>query len=302
MPRVSVVIPAYNAERTVGQAIESVLAQREPDLQVTVIDDGSSDATAAVAASYGPPVECVRTENCGVSQARNEGIRRARGEFVALLDADDLWEPDKLELQLLELESRPDAGVCTTGSLRVDERLEPLGVVRAEDPDDACAALLLGSMVLGPVSSPLLRRQLIEQVGGFDPTFSQCADWDYFIRLSRRTAFAVIPDPLVRYRIGDESMSRDIGLLERDTFAVLDRFFSSDPPPQYAGLEHRCYSNHWMILAGSYLYAGRPVDAARCLARGVRAYPPNARRAAGLPGRWLGRARTRVLDGWRAQR
>ena len=289
---VSVVIPAYDAESTLAATLSSVLGQTYSDLEVIVVDDGSSDGTASVAHGFGDPVTCIRTENRGVSHARNTGAAAANGDFVAFLDADDLWEPCKLERQLGVLEGRRAAGVSTTGSLRVDANLRPVEARPAEDPVDPCAALLLRSMVLGAISSPLIRRDVANDVGGFDPALSQCADWDYFIRLSLRTEFAVIPDPLVRYRVSPGSMSSDIGRLERETFAVLDRFFHGEAAKPYVRLRRRCYSNHWVILSGSYLHAGQRRAAIRCLANGVRAHPAGLGRPLGLPGRLIRRARS----------
>lgn len=289
MARVSVVIPAYNAQATLRNAIDSVLGQTLDDLEVFVVDDGSTDGTARLAASYGDPVSCIRTENRGVSEARNTGIRESSGPYVALLDADDLWEPSKLERQLERFEIEQGAGVVTTGLTRVGPDLQALAAVPATETTDACETLLLRSMALGPISSPLIRREVADEVGGFDPALSQCADWDYFLRLSRQTEFNVIPDPLVRYRVSPDSMSSDVARLERETVAVLDDFFAGTVPQRYRALRDRCYSNHWMILSGSYLQAGRRRDALRCLGRGVAAHPPNVRRALGLPVRRLAR-------------
>jgi hypothetical protein len=147
------------------------------------------------------------------------------------------------------------------------------------------------SMVLGAISSPLIRRSVATSAGGFDPRLSQCADWDYFIRLSLRTQFAVIPAPLVRYRVAAGSMSSDISRLERETFDVLDRFFAGEAGPRYEHTRARCYANHWMILSGSYLHAGQRRAALRCLANGVRAHPASVTRPLGLPSRWARRSR-----------
>ena len=284
MATVSVVIPAYNAAKTLAPTIESVQAQSYQDLEVIVVDDGSSDETMSVAAGFGPPVQCVRTANGGVSRARNRGLEEATGELVAFLDADDLWKPEKLEYQVRLLEGRPEAGISTTGSTKVDEGLTPLAEAPAVTVEDPCQALLLNSMVLGQISSALVRRSLAIESGGFDERLSQCADWDFFIRLARRTEFAVIAAPLVLYRVAATNMSRNIPLLERDTLQVLDRFFASDEAQPYEGIRRRSYSNHWMILSGSYLQAGDWGSATRCMLRGLRAHPANIRRPLGVLG------------------
>ena len=295
MPAVTVVIPAYNAAATLAPALESVLAQTYDDFEVIVVDDGSTDGTASVAAGFGSPVRCIRTENGGVSRARNRGLEEAEGALVAFLDADDLWRPDKLARQVPALADRPGAGISTAGSQKVDEHLAPLGAVPAGAPGDPCEALLLKSMVLGQISSALVRRKMALEVGGFDARLSQCADWDFFLRLAVRTEFAVIAQPLVLYRVAASAMSSDIPLLERDTFAVLDRFFASEAAGPYMGLRRHSYGNHWMILSGSYLQAGDTRSALRCMLNGVRLHPASAVRPLGLPLRRLRRSRHGAL-------
>jgi hypothetical protein len=176
----------------------------------------------------------------------------------------------------------------------VDGRYHTVAHTPARDYADFCGALLLHSMVFAAgCSSVLIRREVASDLGGFDPNFSQCADWDYFIRLSARVRLAPIDEPLVLYRTAAGNMSSDIALLERDTFGVLDKFFDSGDAGPYLDIRPRCYSNHWMIVSGSYLHARRPRDAVRCLMHGLRVYPRNARRPLGLPARWARRALTR---------
>lgn len=285
MTLVSVVIPAYNAARTLGATLDSVQAQTLDDLEVLVVNDGSVDHTASIAKRHGDPVRCISTPSGGVSRARNTGLEASTGRYVAFLDADDQWEPDKLERQVRLLEDDPDAGACYTGIRRVDDDMQTVGKTPAAVYPDLCEALLLFSGVVN-MSSSMVRRSLAP---AFDPRFSQCADWDYFLRLSEITRFVAIPDLLVRYRSSRGRMSSDIGLLERDTFAVLDTFFGASARDDYRQLKHRCYSNHWMILSGSYLHVGRLAPALRCLAMGVRLHPENLTKPLGLPARWLRR-------------
>ncbi len=294
MPRVAVAIPAYNAAETVGAAIESVLGQTFRDFSLTVVDDGSTDETASITRGRGPAVGLIEVTRGGVSAARNRGIAASDSEFVAFLDADDLWEPHKLERQVRALEQRPEAGLCFTAITRVDKDLRPFAVTPAQERDDFCRDLLLySSVVPSSPSTALIRREVFEAVGGFDQRFSQCADWDMLLRLSLRTAFVAVDQPLVRYRQAPGNMSSHIDLLERDTFAVLDAFYDADPPGRYLPLKPRVYSNHWMILAGSYLHQRQLGRAVRCLGRALATDPSNLRRPAGLPLRWARRARTR---------
>lgn len=290
MPRVSVVIPAYNAGAFVGAAIDSVLAQTFQDFELTVVDDGSDDDTAAVARDRDARVRVVQADHGGVSAARNAGAAATSSELIAFLDADDLWEPAKLARQVHELERRGDAGACFTAITRVDADLRPFATTAVTPSDDYCRDLLLySSIVPSSPSSGLIRRTVFEQVGGFDPRFSQCADWDMLLRLSLCTGFAAVDEPLVRYRQAPGTMSSDIGLLERDTFAVLDAFYSAPRPPEYTAIRRRVYSNHWLIVSGSYLHQRRLRDAVRCLRRALRADPTNVGRPAGMPLRWARR-------------
>jgi glycosyltransferase involved in cell wall biosynthesis len=294
MMRVSVVIPAHNAASTLEATIASVLNQTHSPADVFVIDDGSSDATPDIARAYGSSVTCLSTPNRGVSAARNTGIAESRGELMAFLDADDMWEPTKLERQVQMLDADSEAGISTTAMRRVDGDGRDLGAIPIDSYPDACEALLLSSMVLGPVSSALVRRGLVDELGGFDTRFSQCADWDFFLRAALRTRFAIANEPLVAYRSTGDNMSANIGLLERDTLGVLQQFFST-APSKYQRLKRKAYSNHWMILSGSYLQIGERGAAVRCLAKGLRLNPANASRALGLPMRRLRRARNHAV-------
>ncbi|HZS09400.1 MAG TPA: glycosyltransferase [Blastocatellia bacterium] len=290
MPQVSIIVPAYNAERFIRKTLDAILSQTYRDFEVIVVDDGSKDQTAALVQSYGPRVSCIQQPNGGVSRARNTGVAKASGRYLAFHDADDLWEPTKLEKQVALLDSRPETGLCFAGVQRIDPNDKPVGETIARDYPDFCEALLLYSCVVsGSCSSAMVRREVVESAGVFDPTFSTCADWEYWLRLSLLTRFAPVAEPLVRYRVSPGSMSSDPALVERDTFAVLNKFFSSDPPEKYVRLKDRVYSNHWMILAGCHLHAGRLKDSVRCVGRGLSLYPPNIVRPMGMPGRWLKR-------------
>jgi glycosyltransferase involved in cell wall biosynthesis len=291
MPRVSVIIPAYNAAPTLPQTLRSVLEQTYRDYEIAVVDDGSTDRTAEVVERSAPAARCLRQGNAGVAAARNHGIDQSSGELVAYLDADDLWEPTKLERQVGALDADPKAGVCYVAADRVDGALQVQGRLPARQYDDTTAALLLyANIVSGSCSSAVVRRAVTGDVR-FDGRFSQCADWHYWLRLSLGTEFLAVDEPLVKYRSTPGNMSSDIPLLERDTFGVLaDLFERKDVAERYGHLRNRIYGNHWMILAGSYLHAGEPAAAVRCAGRGLRADPASIRRPLGLPYRWARRA------------
>ena len=252
------------------------------------MDDGSTDETRRVAQSTGDPrIRVLSVPNGGVSSARNHGISATDSSHVAFLDADDLWRPEKLDRQVAALQANPDAGFCVTGAVRIDGESREVGEMPLWQPKDVCEALLLHSMVVGCLSSGIARRNVLERVGLFDPRFSQSADWDLWLRLAATTRFLIVDEDLVRYRTAPGNMSSNIELLERDTFGVLDSFFSNPSSNPYAELRARAYGAHWLVCAGSYLHAGKRPDAIRCLAHALRAYPAGVRRPLGLPVRWL---------------
>ena len=156
-------------------------------------------------------------------------------------------------------------------------------------PDDVCEALLLHSMIVGCLSSGLVRRDVLDRAGHFDPRFSQSADWDLWLRLATLTRPLIIDDPLVLYRTSAGNMSSNIALLQRDTFAVLDAFFAAPRSAPYGELRSRAYSAHWLVCAGSYLHTGDVRAALRCLWQAFLTQPASIGRALGTPGRWLQR-------------
>lgn len=296
-PLVSVIIPAYNADQFVAGAIRSVLGQTYPRIEVIVVDDGSTDCTAEVVASFGSAVRCLRQSNTGVSMARNKGANVAVGDYIGFLDADDEWLPRKIDVQVGRLTARPEAVASFTASVHVDERTGAEVTETCRVHPDMVEGLLLYSSIVGAgASSVLIRRDVASRVGGFDLDLSQCADWDMWIRLAELGPLDIVDEPLVRYRVHRANMSRNIRLLETDTMRTLRKFFD-DPVHRehYGKRRRRIYGNHFMILSGSYLHAGALGSSLRCLGQGVVRHPHNAIRALGAPLRFvrrrLGRAR-----------
>ena len=285
---VSAVIPAHNAEATIGEAIESALTQPQCN-EVIVVDDGSADRTPQVVSGFGDRVRLVSQENKGVAAARNVGLAQAGGRYVGFLDADDVWCEGKIEAQLRALESHPAAGVCFTGAYRVDSRLKVLDEIHAHVPEDMTAALLWKCAVAGSASSVIARRELCLQAGGFDESLSQCADWDFWLRLSRVTGFVAVSRPLVLIRVHGSNMSRNVRGLERDSLAMLDHFFATPEARPYRPSRRRVLGHNWSVLSGSYLAAGDVQAALRCLGRALSHDPRSAARGLSLPVRRLRR-------------
>ena len=211
---VSVVIPAYNSARFISEAIESVLKQTVLADEIIVIDDGSTDETALIAESFGPPVRVFRRPNSKQAASRNFGVREATSEWIAFLDADDVWEPNKLKLQLEELSKNPAADVCYTGRVEFEDNggKPRFGkVISVAKPENIRKALFRNTNFLP--SSVIVRRSLYLSVGGFDPHFVVVQDWDLWLRLLHAGAtFVACPEPLVHYRLHAHSVTSGNGL------------------------------------------------------------------------------------------
>jgi len=211
-PLVSVIVPAYNAARYVGQAVESALSQTHGNTEVILVDDGSDDNTSEVVAPYLDRIRYVRQENSGVYAARNAGTRISRGDYVAFLDADDVWETGKLAAQVDVMEKQPEYGAVHTDTSTIDRegrlirrsvnsrRQSKNGMVFEEFFEQNMAVILL--------STVLIRRECFEALGDFDERFPMVTDYGFFLELAFRYPIGYIPESLVRYRMTPGSLSR----------------------------------------------------------------------------------------------
>ncbi len=203
MPLVSVVIPTYNRRDSVREAIASAVAQSYPDVEVIVVDDGSDDGTAEVVREFQEfeVVQYVYQANRGVSAARNVGVARARGELIAFLDSDDVWQPDKLAYQVALFQEHSDVQICQTDEiwLRNGVRVNPHQKHHKTGGDIFARSL---ELCLVSPSAVMMRRALFERVGGFDETLPACEDYDLWLRITARMPVHFIALPLVVKRGG----------------------------------------------------------------------------------------------------
>jgi len=211
---VSVVIAAYNRAGYLGETIESALAQTHKPMEVIVVDDGSTDDTRAVVARYEPGVRYLWQPNAERGAARNRGWRLAQGEFVAFLDSDDLWRPDKLQRDLDLFRRRPEVGVVYADVELIDAQGRSLGVrPRPHHEGWVTSDLLRENFVI--LSAHLMRSAAIREVGGFreERALSGSEDWELWVRLSTRRQFAHVTVPTTRYRAhANNSMSNAAGM------------------------------------------------------------------------------------------
>lgn len=199
---VSVVIPVYNAADVVRETIASVLAQTWTDYEIVVVDDGSTDGSAAAIREFGDKVRLIRQDNGGVAKARNRGIAESRGGYLALLDHDDLWHPTKLAKQVELLDRRPEVGMVITDVAHIDREGRPMGIVGAGyNPSETFARLFVRGYVPTP-SAAMIRRSVLSAVGGFDETFRSAGldDHELWTRVAAHCDIANIPEPLTYHR------------------------------------------------------------------------------------------------------
>jgi glycosyltransferase involved in cell wall biosynthesis len=274
VPVVSVVIPTHNGERTIGQTIESVLNQTLANFELIVVDDGSTDSTLAMLSQIADPrLKVLSHPNEGVATSRNRGLAHASAEYVAFLDHDDLWTPDKLQAQYRALHENPRAAVAYSLVDCIDESgryLHPGSRVTAQG--DVYARLLLTDF-LDTTSNPLIRRDALETVGGFDQSFACADDWDLLLRLASRYPFVCVPMVQVLYREHPDSLSFDVARMEEAVLGVFERAFA-DAPAHLQHLKRASRGNLYKFLAARSL-RGRPsrrrgLVAARYLRAAVR--------------------------------
>jgi glycosyltransferase involved in cell wall biosynthesis len=284
-PEVSAVIPVYNGERYVAEAIRSALGQSLPPVECIVVDDGSTDASAEVAMSFGEAVTYVHQENGGVSLARNRGAACARGEVVAFLDHDDVWLPDKLERQLALL-CDSGAALVTCATILVTADGITVGERRLRPVRDLPTGMLMfdGTEVPSCSSTGAIWKSEFHLLGGFDLRLGTSADWDLLFHVAIRGRLAYLDEPLVKYRLHAGSMSRSVPATERDMLYAYHKAFA-DPtlPAALVSSRRHAYARLYRMLSGSYLQAGDTRNALRAaLASAVRDPWPIARSGVGL--------------------
>lgn len=215
-PLVSVIVPAHNAGATIGAALRSVRRQTWTALEIVVVNDGSTDGTAAEVerqASEDPRIRLIAQSNQGVASARNRGMLSARGTLAATLDADDLWRPTKLAKQVAMLEAAGDAvGLVYTWFARIDAAGCVIDQTNRTDAEgDVLRRMCMGNLV-GNGSSPLMRRDLVLELGGYDPGLRAqgaegCEDLKLYFQIAERSRFAVVREHLTGYRLSPNNMS-----------------------------------------------------------------------------------------------
>ena len=203
MVKVSVIVPVYNGEKYIREAIDSVLNQSYKDFEVIVIDDGSKDNTLSIIKEYDGKIRWKSQENKGQASATNEGVKMAEGEYVAYLDADDVCMPERLEVQVKYLDNHPNVGLVYSGYYQINGAGEVKRIVKARPHDNF---VLLQTDYIAR-STVMHRKNCLEEVGLFDESISGDDDWDMWIRISEKFGVDHVERPLVKYRLHGEQIS-----------------------------------------------------------------------------------------------
>jgi glycosyltransferase involved in cell wall biosynthesis len=274
MPRVSIVIPVYNAAAFVREAVDSALAQTHPDTEVIVIDDGSTDETPAILAAYGNRIRVHRQRNTGVGGARNTATQLATGEWLAFLDADDVWAPRKIETQL---DAVGDGAWVYTNRFNFGAR-GPLPELQSDvtlmtDGDVFVPLLLRGNFIT--LSSAMMRTRLVIDLGGFCCRDGGCSDWDLWLRAaSRRHEVRYVAEPLVGYRFTSTSMSANHRRMTPARRAVVARALETERGRALPWrLRRRIWAETYRTNGWDAARSGARWDALADYARAAAAWP-----------------------------
>lgn len=278
VPLVSVVIPSYNHAKYVVLAVESALAQSYPALEVIVVDDGSKDDTANALKRYAGRINYVYQENKGLPAARNTGIRLAKGEFIAFLDADDEWFANKIEKQMAVILKHPEVGLVSCGSVAIDPAGSVLWNNEAHNYTDKrvfLEELATGNNVTASGSGALVRRESFLKVGLFDETLTSSEDWDMWLRIAVQADIMFVEKTLSKRRVvpGSMSSAANAGKMLENEMKVLAKLFGQENARFSRFVRRKAFSTRYMCAAWSYQEAGDRRHAFAAIVRSLLSNP-----------------------------
>jgi len=258
MSTISVVIPTYNYGGFIGEALRSVFEQTVTPMEIVVVDDGSTDDTGAVVASFGERVKYVRQANAGVSAARNRGVDETSGELIAFVDADDIIQPQFLEAMLAEFSRDQGVGLVHCGTRLFDSET---GDTLSFDLDGGAEGVADNLLLWEGPGFPapglvMVKRTAFMEVDGFDTRQKVGEDWDFCYRVARKYKVAFVPEPLVNYRIHRAAAHYNLENMEKGMSLFYEKAFNTKDR-EVLRLKARAIGNFHKVMAGSYFQAGR---------------------------------------------
>ena len=277
MPRISVIIPTYNRADMVGDAIQSVLGQTYFDWELIIVDDGSTDNTDDVVAGHKDErIRYIYQDNRKLPGARNTGIRAARGQYVAFLDSDDLFLPDKLKGQIAFLEGRPELGVVAGGFVEVDKNLHTLREMKPWEKQPTLAIPAIGCSIVPFVPAPLWSAMSGSRkwVCSMKPCLTM-EDWDLWLRMSYAGCrMDWLEEPVCYYRIHGGNMVRHARLMKAGMLTMFDKLFAqSELPVEVLAMRDQIYANVYLNAAARAYAAGDANEGKACLGNAIQLNP-----------------------------
>jgi len=268
-PTVSVIIPTYNRAHLIGRAIKSVLNQTYHDFELIVVDDGSKDNTEEVVKRFKD--ERIRytrhDKNKGGGAARNTGIKIARGKFIAFLDSDDQWLPQKLEKQIVMFEKKSEKiGVIYTGLFFVNNVYKKICLWIPQKEGNISKDIIFKNYV-GSLSTVIIRRECFEKCGLFDESLPACQDWDIYIRLAKRCHFTFIKEPLVWYCTDNNRITTDLKARVEGHKKILGKYF------QDIKKSRKVYSKYLFTIGNFFCHLGQMRKGRLEFLRAIWTYP-----------------------------
>jgi glycosyltransferase involved in cell wall biosynthesis len=247
-PKVSIVIPAYNVGKYLPDTLESVWHQTFTDFEVILVDDGSTDNTKEwVSQIKNPRFKFISQTNQGASAARNRGILASQGEYIAFLDADDLWAPTKLETHVSFLEQNPEVGLVCSWTAMINAQGQPTGrLLKPVADGNVYRKLLVQNTIDCP--STVIRRRCFDRVGLFNTSIRYNEDWEMWIRIAKFYQFSVIKEPLVYYRQHPNNVSKNWRQMQLGFNKVIKSAFEN-APKELQHLKKPSYSHANLVLA-----------------------------------------------------
>ena len=263
--QISIIMPAYNAEKFIGDSLQSTITQTYQNFEVIVVDDGSSDKTCNIVKHYiskDKRIKLLNQKHSGTADARNLGINNAKGSLIAFLDADDLWHPDKLSQQITFMRNYSSVGLVSCLAVIIDDKSVSQGLTSGKVLNGNCYKTMLEAGGISGGSIVLAKKKCLDNVGGFDSLLEPYEDWDMWIRLTRSFKIATVPKILVGYRRSDTCVSRNYKRLMHSGRLVLNKAFEKDKNLSRKYYDF-CFSRDvigigaWCFIDGEYKEARR---------------------------------------------
>ena len=278
MANVTAVIPVYNYEQFIADAVDSALGQTYKDMEIIVVDDGSTDNTGEILKrQYGSKIKYIYQENRGLSAARNLGIKLSSGQFIALLDADDIWLPEKIELQIQIMGNSDLIGIVSCGGYNINEKGKVINIHvtrNYQTKTDFMNDLLLRNVVSGG-SYALVRKECFEKAGMFDENLKSAEDWDMWLRISKRYDTEYVELPLAKVRVTEISMSSPMNahkMLENE-LRVLTKAFSDKSLKGKWFLKRKSFSYRYCCAASHFNHGGKKKKAIYYILKSILIFP-----------------------------